>query len=180
MFSPYFKYIPDSFQTFLRYKLQVMATILTLVKTYFNLIQNYKLLIFHYVQGLQGQSRTVYTVRPHDINDKTLPESLKRSILENCLRYQHYLILHLPVLSPVATLPYPSFSCSVSGSNTNLSFICLFCLRQQHYLILHLPVLAPVATLPYPTFACSVSGVNIYLSFINLSCLRQQYILVLY
>jgi len=58
LFSPYFKYFPDSVQAFLRSKLQ----------------------------GLQGSNKTVYTIKPHDINDKTLPESLKRTIFDNCIR----------------------------------------------------------------------------------------------
>jgi len=58
LFSPYFKYLPDIAQTLLRKKLQ----------------------------GLNVKYKTVYTVKPHDINDKTLPESLKRSIYDNCVR----------------------------------------------------------------------------------------------
>ena len=41
---------------------------------------------FKLLQGLNVKHKTVYTVKPHDINDKTLPESLKRSIYENCVR----------------------------------------------------------------------------------------------
>ena len=38
-------------------------------------------------QGLQGHCKKVFTVLPYDINDRALPESLKKAIHDNCLRY---------------------------------------------------------------------------------------------
>ena len=39
------------------------------------------------LHGLQGQNyNMVYTVKPLDTNDRLLPEALKRSLHENCLR----------------------------------------------------------------------------------------------
>ena len=59
LFSPIFSLSPDKVKKFLRSKLQ----------------------------GLDGQNyNMVYTVKPFDTNDKVLPESLKRSLYDNCIR----------------------------------------------------------------------------------------------
>ena len=59
LFSPIFGFAPDKVKTFLRSKLQ----------------------------GLEGQNyNMVYTVKPFDTNDKMLPESLKMSLYDNCIR----------------------------------------------------------------------------------------------
>ena len=59
LFSPIFSLSPDKVKKFLRSKLQ----------------------------GLEGQNyNMVYTVKPFDTNDKMLPESLKRSLYDNCIR----------------------------------------------------------------------------------------------
>ena len=60
LFSPIFNLSPDKVKRFLRSKLQ----------------------------GLEGQNyNMVYTIKPFDINDKVLPESLKKSLYDNCVRY---------------------------------------------------------------------------------------------
>jgi len=59
LFSPIFKWSPENVKKFLRSKLQ----------------------------GLEGQNyNMVYTVKPFDTNNKVLPESLKRSLYDNCIR----------------------------------------------------------------------------------------------
>jgi len=59
LFSPIFNLSPDKVKRFLRSKLQ----------------------------GLEGQNyNMVYTIKPFDINDKVLPESLKKSLYDNCVR----------------------------------------------------------------------------------------------
>ena len=60
LFSPIFRWSPENVKKFLRSKLQ----------------------------GLEGQNyNMVYTVKPFDTNNKVLPESLKRSLYDNCIRY---------------------------------------------------------------------------------------------
>ena len=59
LFSPIFGLSPEGVQKFLRSKLQ----------------------------GLKGQNyNMVYTSKPFDINDRVLPESLKRAVYDNCIR----------------------------------------------------------------------------------------------
>jgi len=59
LFSPIFGWSPDNVKKFLRSKLQ----------------------------GLEGQNyNMVYTVKPFDTNNRVLPESLKRSLYDNCIR----------------------------------------------------------------------------------------------
>lgn len=59
LFSPIFGWSPENVKKFLRSKLQ----------------------------GLEGQNyNMVYTVKPFDTNNKVLPESLKRSVYDNCIR----------------------------------------------------------------------------------------------
>ena len=53
-----------------------------------NLLKKRIYTFFLLLQGLQGSNKTVYTIKPHDINDKTLPESLKRTIFDNCIRWK--------------------------------------------------------------------------------------------
>ena len=59
LFSPIFSFSPERLKRFMRNKLQ----------------------------GLEGQKyKLVYTVKPFDSNDKMFPESLKKSLYENCIK----------------------------------------------------------------------------------------------